>query len=151
MAVLPYAGIIFFLIESGSIWLDGQYLNFEKEILLAGITNMVGIAGVGAGISHIFFSKSTSKSIGFEPNPYQLEVGFCDLSFGIVGLLAPYYSTDFWWAVILFSSLFRAGCGIGHILQIILEKNYKVNNTVILVVDFGVPFILISMYLFFIK
>ena len=151
MAVLPYVGIVLFLIQTGSIWLDSHRIQFEKEILLAGITNMIGIAGVGAGISHIFFSEKTTSLIGFQRSPYQLEVGFCDLSFGIVGLLAPYYSTDFWWAIILFSSLYRIGCGIGHIRQIILEKNYAVNNTMILIVDFGVPFILISMYLINIK
>jgi len=151
MSLLPYIGIILFLIDAASMWSDKHPIGWEKSIILSGITNMIGIAGVGAGISHLFFAEKINRSIGFKRSPYQLEVGFCDLSFGIVGLLAPYYSTDFWWAIILFSSLYRIGCGIGHIRQIILEKNYAVNNTVILLVNFGVPFILISLYLLYIK
>lgn len=151
MGILPYVGILLFLIDTISTWSEQHQIGWEKSILLSGIINMIGIAGVGAGISHIFFPKKTTASIGFQRNPYQLEVGFCDLSFGIVGLLAPYYSTDFWWAIILFSSLYRVGCGIGHIRQIVLEKNYAVNNTVILIVDFGVSLILLSMYLSYIK
>lgn len=151
MGVLPYIGMILFLIDAASILADKHQFEWEKTLVLSAITNMIGIAGIGAGISHIFFAEKITQSIGFKSSPYQLEVGFCDLSFGIVGLLAPYYYTDFWWAIILFSSLYRVGCGIGHIYQIILEKNYAVNNTVILIINFGVPFILISMYCLYIK
>lgn len=146
LGILPYIGIILFIIQSVSN-LSGNYNDqWQKEILLLAITNMIGVAGVGAGISHIFFGNKIAQSIGFKSNPFQLEVGFCDLSFGIVGLLAPYYSPDFWWAIILFSSLYRIGCGLGHIRQIIIEKNYAINNTAILIVNFGVPLALMLMY-----
>lgn len=149
IGILPYIGIIIFLVHAVSILSHDHQIGWEKNILLSGITNMIGIAGVGAGISHIFFADKINRSIGFQSSPYQTEVGFCDLSFGIVGLLAQYYSTDFWWSIILFSSIYRIGCGIGHIRQIILERNYAINNTMILVVNFGVPFILVSMYLIY--
>lgn len=150
MGILPFVGIILFLLDAASLW-SSQNPGWEKSIVLSGITNMIGIAGVGAGISHIFFADKTTRSIGFESSPYQLEVGVCDLSFGIVGLLAQYYSTDFWWAIILFSSLYRIGCGLGHIRQIVVEKNYAINNTAILITNFGVPLTLITMYLQYIS
>src|SRR6185437_6487987 len=75
----------------------------------------IGWAGVGADISHLFFSNPISASIGFEHNPYEFEVGVCDLSLGIVGLMASYYTPAFWLTIIWFASLFKAGRGIGHI------------------------------------
>ena len=43
------------------------------------------------------------------------EVGWADLAMGIVALLSVYYSSDFALAVIFASSIYRVGCGIGHI------------------------------------
>src|SRR6185437_3038792 len=82
----------------------------------------IGWAGVGADISHLFFGNPISASIGFEHNPYEFEVGVCDLSLGIVGLMASYYTPAFWLTIIWFASLFKAGCGIGHIRDDLVPK-----------------------------
>ncbi|HWG68185.1 MAG TPA: DUF6790 family protein, partial [Steroidobacteraceae bacterium] len=58
----------------------------------------------------------------FEHNPYEFEVGVCDLSLGIVGLMASYYTPAFWLTIIWFASLFKAGRGIGHIRDDLLPK-----------------------------
>ena len=74
-------------------------------------------------------------------------VGFADLAYGIAGVIAASFSPDYWFAVILISSIFRVGCGIGHIRSIIRDKNYAINNTAILFVNFVVPAFLIFAYL----
>lgn len=146
LGVLPFIGVILFLISLIPIVFGDYQGNWQREVLLNAVVYTIGWAGVGAGISHIFFGEKISKSIGFDKNPYELEVGFADLSFGIVALLAPHFSTDYWFAVILVTSLYRFGCGIGHIRQIIEQKNYAVNNTAILIVDFVVPVLLLAAF-----
>lgn len=147
LGILPFIGVILFIISAIPIFAGGLTGDWQHQLLLNGIIYAIGWAGVGAGISHIFFGDKISKSIGFEKSPYELEVGFADLSFGIVGLLAASYSTDYWLAIILVSSLYRIGCGFGHIKQIVQSHNFAVNNTAILFLNFVVPGALLVMYL----
>lgn len=146
LGVLPFIGVILFVISLVPIIYGDFQGNWQTEVLRNAIVYMIGWAGVGAGISHIFFGEKISKSIGFDKDPYELEVGFADLSFGIVALLAPHFSVDYWFAIILVSSIFRIGCGFGHIKQMIQAKNYAVNNTAILFVNFIVPAFLFVAY-----
>jgi hypothetical protein len=143
--LLPFIGVILFVLDAA--WKIVQHApNLKHELVLSGVTYMIGWAGLGAGIAHIFFGKKISRSIGFEQSPYELEVGFCDLGFGIVGLMAASHPPEFWLAIIWFSSLYRIGCGIGHIKEIVKNKNYAVNNTGILFINFIVPAFLLFAY-----
>lgn len=145
--ILPLIGVILFVISLIPIVFGDYQGDWQKDVLLNAIIYMIGWAGVGAGISHIFFGKKISKSIGFESDAYELEVGFADLSFGIVALLAAHFSPDYWLAIILVSSIYRVGCGFGHIKQMIQSKNFAVNNTLILFTNFVVPAFLITAFI----
>lgn len=146
LGILPYIGVILFIISILPILFGNHTGDWQRQVVLNGVIYMVGWAGIGSGISHLFFGKQISKSIGFEKSPYELEVGFCGLSFGIVGVIAASYQPDFWLAVILMSSLYRIGCGYGHVRQILQKRNFAINNTAILVLDFGVPAFLLWSY-----
>ncbi len=146
LGILPFIGVILFIISVVPIILGDRSGDWQRQVVQNAVVYTIGWAGLGAGISHLFFGKQISKSIGFQKTPYELEVGFCDLSFGIVALMAPSFSTDFWLAVILMCSIYRFGCGIGHVKQIIQERNFAINNTAILFLDFVVPALLIWSY-----
>jgi len=146
LGILPFIGVILFIISTIPMVFGHYEGDWQKDTLLNAIVYMIGYAGIGAGISHLFFGKTISRSIGFEKDPYEFEVGFADLSFGIVAVLAPHFSPDYWFAIILVSSLYRIGCGIGHIKQIIQRKNFAINNTAILFIDFVVPAFLLTIY-----
>jgi hypothetical protein len=147
LGILPYIGVILFLIDCAFIFSShatGALLH--QQLLADGVTDMIGWAGLGAGIAHLFFWKQISASIGFEHNAFEFEVGMCDLAFGIVGLMATWYPPAFWLAIIWFTAIYRVGCGIGHVLEIIVSKNYAINNTAILFLDFIVPLLLLGAY-----
>jgi hypothetical protein len=146
LGVLPFIGTILFLIFGGVRFFAPHLGNWREAILLDAVVFMVGWAGIGAGIAHLFFGERISASIGFKNNPYEWEVGCCDLCFGIVGVLCPRFSPPFWLAIILFSSLYRIGCGIGHIREIVKARNYAINNTAILAINFLVPAFLLWAY-----
>ena len=63
---------------------------------------------------------------------------------GIVALMAGSYDPDYWFAIILASSIYRAGCGIGHIRSIVKTGNFAINNTAILFQNFVVPAFLLA-------
>lgn len=144
--ILPLIGTILFVIVTIMQFAGGAGEHWGPQLVTNAVTYMIGWAGVGAGISHLFFGRRISKTIGFEKSPYELEVGFADLSFGIVALMAANYSSEFALAVILASSIYRVGCGIGHIRSMIKQHNFAVNNTLILVTNFAVPAFLIFAY-----
>lgn len=144
--ILPLIGTILFVIVTVLQFAGGAGEHWGPQLVTNAVTYMIGWAGVGAGISHLFFGAKISKTIGFEKSPYQLEVGFADLSMGIVALMAASYSTEFTLAIILVSSFYRFGCGIGHIRSMIKDHNFAFNNTLILFTNFLVPAFLIFAY-----
>lgn len=137
--ILPFIGVILFVIVTILQFAGGAGENWGATLVENAVVYMIGWAGIGAGISHLFFGRKISQTIGFPKSPYELEVGFADLAMGIVGVIAASFSPDYWLAIILVSSIFRIGCGFGHIRSIIKDRNFAVNNTAILFVNFVVP------------
>lgn len=145
--LLPFIGVILFIVATVMQFAGGAGNDWGPTLVANAVVFMIGWAGIGAGISHIFFGNHISKTIGFDKSPYELEVGFADLAFGIAGVIAASFSTDYWFAVILASSIFRVGCGIGHIRSMVRDKNFAINNTAILFVNFVVPaFLLLAFF-----
>ena len=141
LGLLPYTGMILFLCSLPLVWTDGP-----TEVLRQAVIFLIGWTGVGAGISHIFFGRQIAASIGFDHNPFQLEVGFAGLAMGITALVVTAYPSQYWLAIILVSSLYRFGCGVGHIREMVMNRNFAVNNTGILFLDFIVPVCLLYAY-----
>jgi hypothetical protein len=146
LGLLPYIGVILFLIAAIPVLFGDRTGDWQRELVENGVVYMIGWAGIGAGISHVLFGPGIARSIGWEPGPFQFEVGVAGLGFGVAGVLAASYSADYWLALIIASSVFRVGCGIGHVRQMVQRHDFAVNNTSVLVVDFGVPAALIVMY-----
>ena len=146
MGVLPFIGVILFAVSSIPMLWDTPG-DWQMQLLENGVVYLIGWAGIGGGISHIFFGRKTSASIGWAPSPFETEVGFANLGMGVAGVMAAGETPDFWLALIVVNAIFRIGCGIGHIRQIIQDRNFAPNNTSILLIDFGVPAFLVLGYL----
>ncbi len=83
----------------------------------------IGFSGLWAFTGHIFKSDMVAKYIGWKPKSgFQWEVGWADLSYGVLGVLCIWWHDNFWLAAIIANSIFLFGCVIGHI------KDYKENN-----------------------
>jgi hypothetical protein len=149
MGVLPFIGLILFAAATLQQFAGGVAAagDWGPTLVTNAVVYLIGWSMLGAGISHLLFSRRTSASIGFAPGGFQLEVGFADLAMGIVALLAASYSKEYALAIILTSSIYRVGCGLGHVRSIVQERNFAINNTAILVVNFLVPaFLLVAYY-----
>ncbi|MCA0345937.1 MAG: hypothetical protein LCH31_02620 [Actinobacteria bacterium] len=144
--LLPFIGVILFVGATILQFAGGADFEWRTTLVQNAVFYMVGWSGIGAGIAHIFFGQKISRTIGFAHNPYEFEVGAANLALGIVGLIAINHSQEFWLAAILTSSIFRVVCGIGHIREMMINRNFAINNTAILFVNFVVPAFLIFAY-----
>ena len=144
--ILPFIGVILFVIATIIQFAGGAGDDWGPEVVANAVTYLIGWAMLGSGISHIFFGRHISKTIGFEKGPFELETGFADLAMGVVALMAAGYGNEFSLAIILASSIFRIGCGFVHIRSMVKDRNFAINNTAILFVNFVVPAFLIFAY-----
>lgn len=142
LRVLPFLGVILFAISAIPI-LTNPPGDWRQELLQNGVVYLIGWAGIGAGISHILFARKTRESIGWAPSPFETEVGFADLAMGVAGVMAAGQPSAFWLAVIIVNAIFRVGCGVGHVRDMVQRRNFATNNTAILLVNFGVPVFLV--------
>ncbi len=108
----------------------------------------VGLMGLLAAFSHIFFGPETAKLIGWEPgSPFQFEIGVADLSYGVLGVLAYWIRGNFWTATIIGWSVLMIGCFAGHLMDYILHGNDASYNIGIFIwiYDFILPFIALGL------
>lgn len=102
----------------------------------------IGIAYIYNFVMHVFFGEMTAAFIGWQNSPFQYEVGFASLGFGIVGLLAFRQKLAFRAASIIGPSFFLWGAAGGHIYQMITRHNFAPGNAgVIFWTDILLPII----------
>jgi hypothetical protein len=147
LGLLPYIGLILYLCHLGWALVTGSTDDWPRALVEYGVYYLIGWAAIGGGISHVFFGRRISASIGWSPSPFETEIGLANLGFGIAGVLSLSYGAEYWWAVIIANSVFRVGAGFVHVRGIIKDRNFAVNNTGILFLDFGVPAYLVIGYL----
>jgi hypothetical protein len=95
----------------------------------------VGMDGIWAGIFHVFFPAIASAQIGWQPSPFEAEIGVADMSMGIVAVIAFWRSLSFQSAIAVYAALFFTGVSIGHFVQAFGHGNFAPDN-------FGVMLIL---------
>jgi hypothetical protein len=108
---------------------------------------MVGIGSIWAFIGHVFMSNTIATMIGWPAgNPFQLEVGIANLSYGILGILCWKFRDNFWTATVIAISTFYLGAAYVHIMNITQTGNIAPGNAgYALYIDILIPIILICL------
>ncbi len=88
----------------------------------------LGIGMIYNFIMHLFFQEMSATFIGWENSPFQLEVGFASLGYGIIAIIAFKSSLSFRSAVIISNSMFLWGAAGGHIYQMTIKHNFASGN-----------------------
>ena len=107
----------------------------------------VGIDGIWAGIFHIFFPGVASGEIGWQPSPFEFEIGVADLSLRIVAVISFWRSLSFQSAIAFFAALFYAGVVIGHFNQAFAHGDYSPDNFGIMLIVTILRVVLIAILL----
>jgi hypothetical protein len=93
----------------------------------------IGVTGLWAGISHVFFPATAAAHIGWEVSPFQFEVGMADLAIGVTACIAFWRDLEFKAAAVSAASIFLLGDAVGHVRQMMSAGNFAPGNA-------GVPF-----------
>ena len=93
----------------------------------------IGVAGVWAGLFHVFFPRVAASFIGWEVSPFQFEVGMADLAIGVTACVAFWQALPFKAACVSIASVFLLGDAAGHVHQMLEAGNFAPGNA-------GVPF-----------
>lgn len=117
------------------------------NLLLYQLVITVVLTGIQGFLGHVFKSDMIADFIGWEKgSPFQKELGYAELGYGISGILCIWMNKDFWLATIVtFSTLF-IGATIVHIKETIKNKNFKPGNFFMILPDLITPLSLIVLY-----
>lgn len=88
----------------------------------------IGISYLYNFVCHVFFAEMSAAFIGWENSPFQYEVGFASLGFGVVGLMAFRAGLGFRAAAILAPAFFLWGAAGGHMYQMVKAQNFAPGN-----------------------
>lgn len=119
--ILCIAAIAFAALSRSDVHWSHRYLSWI--LLLA-----VGFDSIWAGVFHVFFPAIASAQIGWEPSPFEYEVGIADIALGIVAVISFWRSLSFQSAVAAYAILFYVGVSIGHFIQAFGHGDYAVDN-----------------------
>lgn len=88
----------------------------------------IGICLIYNFVMHVFFAETAAQFIGWENSPFQYEVGYASLGFGVAAILAYRGPFRARLVAIMGPALFFWGAAGGHIYQIIKEGNFAPGN-----------------------
>jgi len=112
----------------------------------------MALAGFWAFMGHYFMPDKIAEFIGWPAgNPFQKEVAFANLTFGIMGILAFFFRGNYLIAAVLSPSIFLLGAASVHIKEISKNKNMSPGNAgpILYVSGILVPAILLILLLFY--
>lgn len=116
-------------------------------VLLYQLIFTVGINCTLGFIAHTYFADETARFIGWPAgNPFQYEVAFANLTFGILGLLCIWFRGHFWTAAVVGISLWFLLDGIYHIYDLVVNGNTAPGNAGLpLYSDIIIPIVLMTL------
>ncbi len=108
----------------------------------------VGVMFLWAAFYHLVLPGQAAAFIGWQPSPFQFEVGMADLAMGVTACLAFGRSLAFKGAVIWVASISLLGDAAGHIHQMLAAGNFAPGNAgTIFYMDLIAPLLVIALWL----
>ncbi|MBN1288607.1 MAG: hypothetical protein JXA49_03105 [Actinobacteria bacterium] len=102
--------------------------NILEIILITSIVVLIGSTCLMAGLAHIFGGENIAADIGWQPSPFEFEVGIANIAIGILGILCIWLRGEMVLAAVVAGSTWMFGNMIGHIRQMVINDNYAPGN-----------------------
>ena len=103
---------------------DGPVRRFLAWVLLLPL----GVTFLWAALYHLAFPAQAAAFIGWQPSPFQFEVGIADLALGVTSCIAFRASLPFQAAAVIAASVALLGDAAGHVLQMLAAGNFAPGN-----------------------
>jgi hypothetical protein len=110
------------------LWRGAGVSGLAKEMFRWVSLLAAGLVGLYAAVAHVFFPASSAAHIGWQPSPFQFEVGMADLAMGVLGVLAFRAGLGFRTATTILVTICLWGDAVGHVRQMIVESNFAPGN-----------------------
>ena len=101
-------------------------------------------------VVHTLFAQTSAAFIGWANSPFQYEVGYASLGFGVAAIVAHGRNLSARLVAVIGPSLFLWGAAIGHIREIVTTRNFSPGNAgVVLWTDICLPVIGFALLYFY--
>jgi len=119
-------------------------LNRVTEVLLLWYLGVgIGIGSIFSGLTQVLDPQMVAQSVGWPNTPFLREVGFANISYGILGLLSIKYR-NFWAPTIIAYAVFMWGAALGHVYNLQQTGNLAAGNVgTVLYLDILMPILFI--------
>lgn len=108
----------------------------------------LGVRSIWGFVGHVYFPDRSAAAIGWEPSPFQYEVGVANLGLGLASLYAAFVGFEARVAVAIVATCFLVGAGVGHVIDIAEQGNLAAGNAgPILFSDFLTPIVILALLL----
>jgi hypothetical protein len=93
-------------------------------------------------VVHTVFAATSAAFIGWANSPFQYEVGYASLGFGVAAIIAHARDITARLVAVVGPSLFLWGAAVGHVREILTTRNFSPGNAgVVLWTDIFLPVI----------
>lgn len=100
-----------------------------------------GLANIYGGVFHAYSGNMVAASIGWQNSPFQYELGWFEIGYGLTALMSLWRGYQFRLAMTLPYSIFLLAAAAQHISQMQHQHNYAPNNAglVLWLGDIAIP------------
>ena len=142
--IFPAIAILGFLVHALVTRKPRTPLHLVELLLRWWFGVALGLSAVWAFLGHVFDARQVALEIGFPPgNPFQWEVAWAGLGFGVIAIVAV-WRPDFRWPAAIGSAIFLWGAAWGHIYQLTVNGNHHpYNSGAILYTDIFGPLVVL--------
>jgi hypothetical protein len=134
-----------------AVWLAPKPVTFgvvADRLLRYILIFPLGVQSLWAFLCHVFIPEQAAASIGWEPSPFQYEVGVANLGIGLASLYAAFQGFQARAAVAAMAACFLGGAAVGHMMDIALGDNLTPGNAgPILYTDILTPIAILTLLL----
>jgi hypothetical protein len=100
----------------------------------------LGLAFLYNFVMHVFFQDTAARFIGWQPSPFETEVGTASLGFALVALLAFRGGYGLRVGAVVGPAVFLLGAAVGHVYQMASAGNFAPGNAgAVFYTDIAVP------------
>jgi len=115
---------------------------FTEALFSTYLLSAIGFSYLLNFVMHVFFQSTAAATIGWQPSPFETEVGFASLGFAAVAFLAVKGPYPLRVGAVVGPSIFLLGAAGGHVYQMIAAHNFAPGNAgIIFWMDIVVPLI----------
>jgi 4-amino-4-deoxy-L-arabinose transferase-like glycosyltransferase len=86
--LLPNLPVLLFVVAIALALSTRGRDTFVERLLAWTLLLPVGVTGLWAGVSHVFFPATAAAHIGWQASPFQFEVGTADFAIGVAACVA---------------------------------------------------------------